>query len=39
MVTTNREIYSKDPLANRLINSGVAEVSEDRSKAALEILR
>jgi len=39
MTTTNREIYSKDPLANRLINNGVAEVSEDRSQAALEILR
>ena len=35
----NREIYSKDPVANRLINNGVAEVSEDRSKAALDILR
>ncbi len=35
----NREIYSKDPLANRLINNGVAEVSEDRSAAAQEILR
>ncbi|MBK1705245.1 BREX system P-loop protein BrxC [Halochromatium glycolicum] len=35
----NRAIYSKDPLANRLINNGVAEVSEDRSKAALAILR
>ena len=35
----NREIYSKDPLANRLINNGVAEVSEDRSQAAQEILR
>ncbi|MCP5118007.1 MAG: BREX system P-loop protein BrxC, partial [bacterium] len=35
----NRQIYSKDPLANRLVNNGVAEVSEDRSKAALEILR
>jgi len=35
----NRAIYSKDPLANRLINNGVAEVSEDRSSAALEVLR
>ncbi|EIC19850.1 hypothetical protein Thi970DRAFT_03455 [Thiorhodovibrio frisius] len=35
----NRDIFSKDPLANRLINNGVAEVSEDRSQAALEILR
>jgi hypothetical protein len=35
----NRDIYSKDPLANRLLNNGVAEVSEDRSKAALETLR
>ena len=34
-----RDIYSKNPLANRLINNGVAEVSEDRSRAALEILR
>jgi hypothetical protein len=35
----NRDIYVKDPLANRLINNGVAEVSEDRSKAALDVLR
>jgi hypothetical protein len=35
----NREIYAKDPLANRLLNNGVAEVSEDRSEAALETLR
>jgi hypothetical protein len=35
----NQDIYAKDPLANRLINNGVAEVSEDRSEAALAILR
>ncbi|WP_058554877.1 BREX system P-loop protein BrxC [Thiohalocapsa sp. ML1] len=35
----NREIYAKDPLANRLVNNGVAEVSEDPSAAALTVLR
>ena len=35
----NREIYAKDPLANRLVNNGVAEVSEDASDAALTVLR
>jgi DNA replication protein DnaC len=33
----NRDIYNK--LENRLVNSGVAEVSEDHSDAAQTILR
>lgn len=35
----NREIYVKPPEQNRLANNGVAEVSEDHSAAALEVLR
>ena len=35
----NKEIYIKPPQENRLVNNGVAEVSEDHSKAALEILK
>jgi hypothetical protein len=35
----NKEIYVKPPQENRLVNNGVAEVSEDHSKAALEILK
>ncbi len=35
----NRDIYSKAPTENRLANNGVAEVSEDRSDAALSVLR
>lgn len=35
----NRDIYSKPPQENRLINNGVAEVSEDHSPTALAILR
>lgn len=35
----NRDIYSKPPQENRLVNNGVAEVSEDHSDAALAILR
>jgi len=35
----NREIYVKAPEDNRLVNNGVAEVSEDRSDAALQVLR
>jgi hypothetical protein len=35
----NRDVYSKAPAENRLVNNGVAEVSEDHSAAALEILR
>lgn len=35
----NREIYVKSPDQNRLANNGVAEVSEDHSAAALEVLR
>ena len=30
----NREIYNKLPAENRLVNNGVAEVSEDHSEAA-----
>lgn len=35
----NREIYSKPPKENRLVNNGVAEVSEDHSEAAQATLR
>jgi len=35
----NRDIYSKPPQENRLVNNGVAEVSEDHSEAAQAILR
>ena len=35
----NREIYNKPPKENRLVNNGVAEVSEDHSEAAQAILR
>ena len=35
----NRDIYNKPPAENRLVNHGVAEVSEDHSEAAQAILR
>ena len=35
----NRDIYNKAPQENRLVNNGVAEVSEDHSDAAQAILR
>ena len=35
----NKDIYHKLPELNRLANNGVAEVSEDRSDAALQVLR
>jgi len=35
----NRDIYTKPPQENRLVNNGVAEVSEDHSEAALSVLR
>lgn len=35
----NRDIYNKAPQENRLVNNGVAEVSEDYSDAAKAILR
>src|SRR5690606_14345024 len=35
----NRDIYNKAPQENRLVNNGVAEVSEDHSEAALAVLR
>lgn len=35
----NRDIYNKAPKENRLVNNGVAEVSEDHSAAAQDILR
>lgn len=35
----NRDIYNKAPKENRLVNNGVAEVSEDHSDAAQAILR
>ncbi len=35
----NREIYVKDPLQNRLLNNGVASVTDARSHDALRTLR
>jgi hypothetical protein len=35
----NRDIYRKPPQENRLVNNGVAEVSEDHSESAQAILR
>lgn len=35
----NRDIYNKAPKENRLVNNGVAEVSEDHTEAAQAILR
>jgi hypothetical protein len=35
----NREIYSKPPKENPLVNNGVVEVSEDYSEAAQRVLR
>lgn len=35
----NRDIYNKAPKENRLVNNGVAEVSEDHSEAAQGVLR
>ena len=35
----NRDIYVKDPLKNRLANNGVAEVKDDLSQQALDVLR
>ena len=35
----NREIYSKPPKENPLVNNGVVEVSEDYSEAAQSVLR
>jgi hypothetical protein len=39
MTMINRDIYNKAPQDNRLVNNGVAEVSEDHSEAAQSILR
>lgn len=35
----NRDIYLKDPAGRRLVNHGVASVNDDRSDAALAVLR
>ncbi len=35
----NRQIYSKDPAERKLVNEGVASVNDDRSPAALSVLR
>ena len=35
----NRAIYLKDPVANRLLNDGVAEVTDGRSDAEMRTLR
>src|SRR3546814_3339610 len=39
MTMLNRDIYNKAPQENRLVNNGVAEVSEDHSETAQAILR
>ena len=38
-VMLNKEIYNKLPQENRLANNGVAEVSEDHSESAQQVLR
>ena len=35
----NHAIFTKEPKANRLVNNGVAEVSEDLSEGAMSVLR
>lgn len=35
----NREVYSKDPSQQKLVNEGVANVNDDRSNKALDVLR
>jgi hypothetical protein len=35
----NQDIFTKAPKQNRLVNNGVAEVSEDHSESALSVLR
>ena len=35
----NREIYLKDPVAQKLVNEGVANVNDDASDLALSVLR
>jgi hypothetical protein len=35
----NRDIYTKSPKENRLVNNGVAEVSEDHSESAQAVMR
>jgi len=36
---TNRDIFSKDPAERKLVNRGVASVSDDATNAALDVLR
>lgn len=35
----NRDIYLKDPATRKLVNEGVANVNDERTKAALDVLR
>jgi hypothetical protein len=35
----NREIYQKDPVSSKLVNEGVANVNDDKTKAAMSVLR
>ena len=35
----NREIYSTDPLTRKLVNEGVANVNDDKTTQALDVLR
>jgi len=39
LVIRNRNIYLKDPSERKLVNEGVANVSEDQSKEAMDVLR
>ena len=36
---TNRDIYQKDPATRKLVNEGVANVNDDTSGQALNVLR
>jgi len=35
----NREVYASDPSSQKLVNEGVANVNDDRTERALEVLR
>ena len=35
----NREIYQKDPSTQKLVNEGVANVNDEETSQALEVLR
>jgi hypothetical protein len=35
----NRDVYYKDPSVQKLVNEGVANVNDDRSRHSLAVLR